>query len=364
MRKIALVLSLFCCLACSRQPQSQQQTIYTLPVDSTTQEWAPLKSLEYIPLETTDASLIAGITKLIYHNDTFYILDMTAKKVLLFSRKGKFLKSIHKVGQGPGEYTNPCDIDVDEKGNVYLSDIDSHRILVYEHGDENKCQTINPDVPFLFFAVKGESIYLSNLYQEGEMKTNLAVYNRKEQQLTVLKENTLPEGNNIPLSSPYFFRSGKEVFFHERFLPTIYQLEEDGTASLYIHLESEQFPDKEEIAAWAKGNPQKQFMKRRQYLSDFSSCYETDEYLFLSDFSRYMLFNKKTRQLQSSNQRPKPLAMLSRKILATTGKQFISFWASSDESFRNALEGMTAEEKARFKEVSEESNPILVLFGF
>lgn len=364
MKKLLLILSLFCCCACTnKQPQSQSTT-YTLPIDSTTQEWAQLTNVEYIPLETTDASLIAGIHKLIYHNGTFYVFDMTGQKVLMFDQQGKFLKSIHKVGQGPGEYTNPYDMDVDENGNVYLADIDSHKILVYKNGDENDFQAIDPGVSFLFLAVKGNAIYLSNIYQDGEMKTNLAVYDCQEKRLTTLKENTFPEGNSIPLSSHYLFRSGKEVLFHERFLPTIYRLEKDGTVSPYLQLESNQFPDKEEITAWAKSNPQEQLMKRFQYIGDLSGCYETDKYILLSDLSRYMLFNKETQQLYSSKQRPKALKILSRKILASTEKQFISFLMPDDEIFQNTLKKMSEEEKKQLEEVSEDSNPVLVLFGF
>lgn len=364
MKDLILTLSLFCCFACTnKQPQSQSAA-YTLPIDSTTQEWAQLTNIEYIPLETTDASLIADIFKLIYHNNTFYVFDMMGKKVLMFNRQGKFLKSIHKVGQGPGEYTNPYDMDVDDNGNIYVSDLDSHQILVYRNGNENDFQTINPGVQFLFFAVKGEAVYLSNVYQESEMKTDLAVYTPKNQRLSVLKENTFPEGNGIPLSSHYLFRSGKEVLFHERFLPTIYRLEEDGTASPYLQLESNQFPDKEEITAWAKSNPQEQLMKRLQYIGDLSGCYETDKYILLSDFSRYMLFNKETQQLYSSKQRPKPLKILSRKIFASTGEQFISFLMPDDEIFQKTLERMSEEKKKQLEEVSEDSNPVLVLFGF
>ena len=49
------------------------------------------EKLEYIPLETTKASLFGDVSKLIVTDSSFIIVDRDTKSVLFFSRDGKFL---------------------------------------------------------------------------------------------------------------------------------------------------------------------------------------------------------------------------------------------------------------------------------
>lgn len=159
---LTMLLAVFC-FSCNEKPESPQMA-YSMNLDSALQVLPEVTEVEYIPLATNDASLIGDVDKVLYRGDTFYILDKQGKKVLLFDRQGNFLKSIHKVGQGPGEYTEPCDMDVDAAGNIYLSDWTTQSIIVYKKGDENDHQVLRIGEMFLDFAVVNNSIYLGLIY--------------------------------------------------------------------------------------------------------------------------------------------------------------------------------------------------------
>lgn len=71
---------------------------------------------EYISLETTKQSIFGNIDKLIVHNDNFFILDKAIlKKIIVFSKSGKYIRTIGNLGKGPGEYSNIEDFTIDKK---------------------------------------------------------------------------------------------------------------------------------------------------------------------------------------------------------------------------------------------------------
>lgn len=72
--------------------------------------------IEVIPLETTDKSLISGISKVIVHDDVYYVLDpgFATCKLIAFDKQGKFLFNIDDKGQGPDEYLDIADFDIDK----------------------------------------------------------------------------------------------------------------------------------------------------------------------------------------------------------------------------------------------------------
>lgn len=62
-----------------------------------------IDSIEILPLETTDKSLLASINNILVCDSFVYIVDSyEGSSVVVFDRKGKFVKRIRK-GQGPGE---------------------------------------------------------------------------------------------------------------------------------------------------------------------------------------------------------------------------------------------------------------------
>lgn len=76
--------------------------------------------IEIIPLETNDISLIKNITKLISFDDKFFILDYSKGEILIFNSKGNFLTKISDKGEGPNQYFNISDFDIDHTENILI----------------------------------------------------------------------------------------------------------------------------------------------------------------------------------------------------------------------------------------------------
>ncbi|MDR0995556.1 MAG: 6-bladed beta-propeller [Tannerella sp.] len=88
-------------------------------------------SLEYVPLETIDSSLISHIQSVRATKDFFFVRDI--KGLLQFDRHGKFLRRIGSQGKGPGQYTFLKAVAVNEKaGLLYLYVYMQQKALVYD----------------------------------------------------------------------------------------------------------------------------------------------------------------------------------------------------------------------------------------
>lgn len=93
-----------------------------------------ISKLEIVPLETSEESVIKNIKVVtLGKDDDIYIGD--DQNILRFSSDGRFLNTIGKVGQGPGEYTYINDIQWDEINNL-LYVYSSHQILLFTPAGE------------------------------------------------------------------------------------------------------------------------------------------------------------------------------------------------------------------------------------
>lgn len=92
-----------------------------------------IADLEYVPLETTDSSLLPGICVTFFISDDYIITsDMYTGDVFIFTRLGKFLRKFNKRGNGPEEYTSLSFEAVDfETEEFLIHDWPRKRVSIY-----------------------------------------------------------------------------------------------------------------------------------------------------------------------------------------------------------------------------------------
>lgn len=60
-----------------------------------------VSQVRLIPLETTDSSLVAHITKIITSKDKIFIYDRIQNQIFIFNREGQFISKINRKGEDP-----------------------------------------------------------------------------------------------------------------------------------------------------------------------------------------------------------------------------------------------------------------------
>lgn len=83
-----------------------------------------------IPLETTDASLLGRIEKVVRDEERIYIKSAN-KPLIVFNDNGKFLETIGSLGSGPEEYSVFLDFDICED-LIYILTVNKIQIFAKE----------------------------------------------------------------------------------------------------------------------------------------------------------------------------------------------------------------------------------------
>ncbi len=91
----------------------------------------PLSVTSFVILNERNDIMFSCADKIIEYNNKYYILDQSSlRTVVSFKKDGTSDTKYGRVGQGPGEYVFPWDMDVDETG-VYVLDTNSKKVIHY-----------------------------------------------------------------------------------------------------------------------------------------------------------------------------------------------------------------------------------------
>lgn len=95
-----------------------------------------IESIEYIPLELTDddASLVGYIQDIVLAKQYIFVLSIEENKVLQFDRQGKYIRTVTRQGEGPGELpTLALTMWTDDAaGKLYVSTTESISVYSYD----------------------------------------------------------------------------------------------------------------------------------------------------------------------------------------------------------------------------------------
>ncbi len=95
-----------------------------------------IEDFKFIPLETTEESLIATISSMALINDTIVVVDAgKAQKIFIFDIDGKFIRTVGARGEGPEEYGSINNVSF-ENDNISIHDWTRARILTYSLSGE------------------------------------------------------------------------------------------------------------------------------------------------------------------------------------------------------------------------------------
>ena len=122
-----------CFTKCTPKPQMDELTIRVdldNPVEASLFDY--FSSIELLPLETSPDALIAGVSKMVIHQNSYYVLDKRQCIIFVFDKAGKYLFKIDKKGQGVGEYAFISDFNINPyTGNLEILEPTGH-VKIYD----------------------------------------------------------------------------------------------------------------------------------------------------------------------------------------------------------------------------------------
>lgn len=221
----------------SNQPVKHEAGLLQIPFEAGVQTERSVKlsqladSVKLIALETNANCLLAKVKEGNILVAGRYIYILCSEGVLLFSDDGKFVKSISKRGQGPGEYSGIRYIGVNEQLN---------RFYIFSHG---KAIVFTQDGDFLHecriplgwqYAFVGDSCIASYIYNNTGQKTDrIVLTNLKGDTLKRYKRSdlfTISSGMNYYMQTvldTYFYTYQNNTYFKEYYNDTVFKVTPD-----------------------------------------------------------------------------------------------------------------------------------------
>lgn len=247
MKRLSLILitCILCIffLNCSQSVFSNENS-KTINKDTLKFKTIPLSEIlsidEIIPLETSPQCLLENISKLIFFNNYFFVLDVGSRAVLAFSSTGKFIRRYGSIGKGPGEFVTPISICVNEADNsLLIYDLSTGNILIYSiNGAFIKSIKVDDGLTGKDIEIKDNVIYLNTtLYSKAqyEKSYNVRLFNMDGKYLGgVLKVSENNLGWIGDLDNIYSFtKFGDSLRYYNSISNNIYSLDKKNVDVLY-----------------------------------------------------------------------------------------------------------------------------------
>jgi len=159
-----------------------------------------IKSIKYIPLETTPGSMVGNIIDIIINNNKIYVRD-DKNVIKVFDLNGRYLQTFDRQGRGPEEYISFIDFEMTPDGHIFIASMND---AIVEYGSDFKfIRKITPDkgqdVGFIDLIIVKKGVFASNIFSfniDG-LKMSWKIYDDSLNTLFSLNDEPLP----IQLSS-------------------------------------------------------------------------------------------------------------------------------------------------------------------
>lgn len=213
MNKIFLIIILLCTLSCKNEMEELNIPSFNLMSNMQNAKLSDfVDSIQYIPLETNDSTLIGSISRIIATPNKIFVGDRVAEGVFVFDKKGKFINRICRQGRGPEEYVRLYDFDINEQdSSIYF--YCGNKIQVYDYKGYYKYSIpINKSLAPTTIAVSTNSIYFSmnyNVYND-EQPFNSVFINLKGKIIEKTSPYSTEIAGQINYSPRLYFR-----FYHD-----------------------------------------------------------------------------------------------------------------------------------------------------
>lgn len=333
---------------------------------------------DIIYLQTEKDQLIVTFSKLIISpsQDLYYIFDDKQAKLFRFDRKGKRISTFSKIGQGPGEYREIKDVQIDFNTNQFEI-LDYDEIKKYSLSDFEYLGSVS------LRGIEGNNIYGNFVNIEGVyyLYTTLPPANRiisstrsNHHEFHLLRKDGDQHDFFIPKEYGVMLMQGDPIF-RESHIPNEYSLTPILGNNEIIGINKERIFTKYNFPFASNGIPKIELMnfydREREFLaSDYykflNNIMETERHLFFqflgSSVLYYVLFDKTLKEIISIGRSK----ILMPEMISSDSKYFYCYVLPAS-LFNHIEEGNSLENHPILKnidleKINREDNPILIKF--
>lgn len=258
--------------------------------------------VELVPLETSPKCMIKKVSKLICSLDRYYVLDEDQAILFIFDSYGKYLSSINKRGNGPGEYAEIYDFKIemdkveilDPAGKIIEYDYDGNFLKTYRlpFRAADLLDSVNKDTLVLYRSFAEKRI---NFYSKSSAQILNKTYKRPETLSRIYSTGRNPFyhfNDTLHFFSPY----DNNIYYIDDMELNIKYQWNFGKYNLKIKDIPERLPSDNQ--SFIKYVIKLKEDINSKFVNDFKYIIETDQYILTSisfkKYNRHILYDKRT----------------------------------------------------------------------
>ena len=344
-------------------------------------------SVDLVPLEMEENSIIGEISKIELTDNYIFILDKKSMSILMYDRAGRFLRNIGSMGQSPEEYLSISSFYINE-GNIYLIDPMKQKILVYDF-DGRFTRSIDSASEQLSFITGVKTFNEEHLmgYTSLNWNPKCGYYLfdkecKKDLQLIYEYPFHSKKFQAIHMSDNPICSVGKDIRLIVPYSDTIYTYRDNHIVPTYILERGKKAIDHKQLSQ-KMGDAQQNWLlmlsnivKNSDYTSGIKNIFETDRYLCLDFYHESLIPNtvvwdkkNKSGWHVATNVLASPAFS---SIVYCRNNELIRIWNGNQiSSFKSQIKNLCAQEletlptswtEALEECDEEEGNPMLLIY--
>lgn len=341
------------------------------------------KSVEIVPLETTEEFLVSDISQVRCVDGKIFVFDGRQSAVFIFDRKGKALNKIDNKGQGPNEYVHIRAFDIDENEKLIYLYTYPLKIFKYDF-DGTLIEKIDRTMDCNAFATNGKCFAMYGVYSaydvDGQDRyCRLWVQNNRTGELTGYEEfdpGKTGDYHRIYNQDRNFYHYKDEVLFFYPFSSKIYSIKgEDVFVKYHMDFGERNLPA-DYFDRFSSPDEAYYNISETKYISGFYGYWENDAYWGIlcsgGRFQLFLFFDKIKNQAKITFFED-DITLCNPKIAEATNEYMLSYL--NTEQFFSFINIMHRVKKADILEsnihiknlldrVNDDSNPILFFYSF
>ncbi|MDD4712112.1 MAG: 6-bladed beta-propeller [Bacteroidales bacterium] len=380
MKKLHYLILCFClllfCQCNSKKEKEKISSSNSINVDfgDLSKTKSSIISIEkFIRLETNAKCLIQQINQIEIFNDKIYLMDDFC--FYSFSLEGKFLGKIDHSGVGPGEFMAPYSFWIDNKGGLYILDLSLNKLLKYNLDNFTFIEDINMPyvVPQSFCVFPGKELFsfYYSLSSKRDINQDYQIFIAdKAGKIKAKMYQGNPSGKICHGTSTNFYLQNNKMRVYPYFSNKIYTLSKDTIQLCYsLSFGKYSFPDEKLFTKYDNsGDIMKEIWTGSKDWIRLMYVYETDDllavkYYIKKDFyvgfwdkrtkkSTNFKYNDVEDDLGIGGKFPLPMGRYKNMLIGTILPFDMDMNMVRQPEMKKLMQGIT-----------EESNPILVLYS-
>lgn len=240
--KIKYWVIIFCIsisISCKRNSEiSTSATTITIDSNSQIQDKVffseLIDSIRYVKLETNDSMILIGeINKIILAKNKLFVLDRNnSKSLYIFDLDGILLNRINNIGDGPGEFREPTDFELDTLNNQILLYCKKTKSINFYDFNGSFVKSWHTDLVFKGFTISPNNhiaCFVHDVFnyndKHGALPYNLLTLDFNNELIHTQFPNEMRSGKSkvVFTFNNYFFRNSMNTYLHWTFSDTIYK---------------------------------------------------------------------------------------------------------------------------------------------